>query len=169
MTVFGITLVCVYAASTMYHAMRPGPAKEMWLRFDYVAIYQLIAGTNTPFMLGPLRGPIGTTMLIIIWTGALVGIFAKLRLGSRYPNASTVAYLVLGWIGLIAAGPMLKAMGWEGMRWIVAGGIAYTLGTVPLTMQHRLRFGHCTWHLFVMGGSACHVVAAVAYGIRIPQ
>lgn len=168
MSVFGITLVCAYAASTMYHAVRPGPAKERWLRLDYVAIYLLIAGTYTPFMLGPLRGSVGIALLIIVWGGAFLGIAAKLRYGSRRPNLSTMAYLALGWLALIAAGPMLKTMGWEGMRWIVAGGLAYSAGVLPLTWQHRLKFGHCAWHLFVLGGSACHVVAVVAYGVRLP-
>jgi hemolysin III len=167
--VFGVTLVCAYAASTMYHAAPPGPVKELWLRVDYVAVYLLIAGTYTPFMLGALRGPVGITMLVIVWGGALTGIFAKLRLGSRYPNLSTMAYLALGWIALIAAGPMVKALGWDGVRWIVAGGLAYSLGVIPLTWQHRLKFGHCAWHVFVLGGSACHFVAVAAYGIRIPQ
>lgn len=169
MSVFGITLICAYAASTMYHAVKPGPAKALWLRVDYIAIFLLIAGTYTPFMLGALRGPVGTTMLIVVWSGALIGITAKMRLGSRYANVSTVAYLALGWIALIAAGPMFRALGWEGMRWLVAGGLAYSLGVIPLMWQHRLKFGHCAWHVFVLGGSACHVVAIVAYGIRIPH
>lgn len=169
MSVFGITLVCCYAASTMYHAVRPGPAKEMWLRVDYVAIYLLIAGTYTPFMLGALRGPMGITMLIIIWTMALAGIVAKMRLGSRYANASTMAYLAMGWIALFAAGPLFRTIGWDGMKWVLAGGLAYSLGVIPLTWQHRLRFGHCAWHVAVLGGSACHVIAVVAYGIRLPH
>lgn len=169
MTVFAMTLIGCYAASTMYHAVRPGPTKELWLRVDYIAIYLLIAGTYTPFMLGALRGPVGITMLVVVWSGAIFGIFTKMKIGSRFANASTAAYLALGWVALFAAAPMFRSLGWQGMRWIIAGGVAYTVGVIPLTWQHRLKFGHCAWHVFVLGGSACHVIAVAAYGIQAPH
>jgi len=166
--VFGITLVSVYAASTMYHAVRPGARKDFWLRIDFAAIYLLIAGTYTPFMLGALRGPFGVTMLGLVWVAAAAGIAVKLRLGPRYPNLSTVAYLALGWLAVAAIGPMAQTICWEGLRWVFAGGVAYTLGVITLVCQHRLKFGHCAWHVFVLGGSACHVVAVI-YGIQLPR
>ena len=169
MTVFGITLVGAYAASTVYHAIEPGPRKDLCLRIDYAAIYLLIAGTYTPFALGVLRGTWGWSLLTIVWTAALLGIYAKVKLGGRYSTLSTMAYLVLGWLALVAADPLQHAMGWAGLRWLLAGGIAYTVGVVFFACDSRIRFGHCAWHLFVLGGSACHVIAVAEYGIRTPH
>src|SRR5947209_3485849 len=115
-TVFGITLVGAYAASTVYHAMPPGPAKDLWLRIDYAAIYLLIAGTYTPFTLGALRGPWGWSLLVIVWCGALLGVFAKMKVGGRYNIVSTAAYLVLGWLAVVATDPLLRTIGWTGFR-----------------------------------------------------
>ena len=166
--IFGITLVSAYGASTVYHAVAPGPKKELWLRVDYAAIYLLIAGTYTPFMLGALRGSFGTTLLVVVWAGALLGIVVKLRLGPRYPAFSRIAYLTLGWLAVVALKPMLAVMGWEGIMCVVAGGLAYSAGLIFLACERKLKFGHCAWHIFVLGGSACHVIAVSAYGLRAP-
>jgi hemolysin III len=167
--VFGITLACAYGASTMYHSVQPGPLKELWRSVDCCAVFLLIAGTYTPFALGPLRGFWGTTLLVAVWSGALLGVYAKMRLGRRYPRASNFAYLGLGWLVVIAINPFIDAIGWEGFRWVLAGGLAYTIGIIFVAWQHKIKFGHCAWHLFVLAGSACHAIAISTYGTRLPQ
>lgn len=164
-SVFGGSLVSLYATSTVYHVLRPGPAKHLWRRLDHAAIYLLIAGTYTPFTLGALRGPWGWSLFGTVWAVAAAGIFAKLLLGPRFPTASTVAYLALGWLALIAVGPLLTHVGWAGLAWLLAGGIAYSVGVIFFACDERLRFGHCVWHLFVLVGSVCHAIAVAAYGI----
>jgi hemolysin III len=163
--VFAATLIGVYAASTTYHSLRPGRAKQLWLRLDYAAIYLLIAGTYTPFMLGPLRGPVGWWVLAIVWTVALVGLTLKVRIGDRWPRLSNCIYLGLGWLALVIVNPLIAHIGWAGLAWLVAGGLAYSIGVIFVACQHRIRFGHCIWHLFVLVGSICHVVAVAAYAI----
>jgi hemolysin III len=167
--VFGVSLIAAYAASTIYHALRPGPEKERWLRLDYAAIYILIAGTYTPFTVGVLRGAWGSSLLVIVWTLAIVGIFAKLRVGPRFNGLSTAAYLLMGWLALVAINPLLRHMGWVGLAWLLAGGVAYTVGVVFYACDNRIRFGHCLWHLFAIVGSLCHVIAVVGYGIGAPR
>jgi len=169
MTVFGLTLVAAYASSTVYHAMPPGPAKDLWLRIDYAAIYLLIAGTYTPFTLGALRGPWGWSLLVVVWCGALLGVFAKVKVGGRYNVLSTAAYLVLGWLAVVATDPLLRTIGWSGFRWLIAGGLAYTIGVLFFACGSRVRFSHCAWHLCVLGGSICHVIAVTGYGILPPR
>lgn len=167
--VFGLSLVGVYAASTMYHRVPEGPSKDLWLRLDCAAVYLLIAGTYTPFTLGALRGPWGLSLLIIVWCGAALGIYTKVRFGRQHPTVTTFGYLALGWLAVLAVDPLVSAIGWEGFRWLVAGGLAYTVGVIFCIYNHRVRYGHCAWHIFVLAGSACHVIAVVAYGIRPPQ
>jgi hemolysin III len=167
-TIFAATLVGAYAASTAYHAMPPGPRKVMCRELDQAAVYLLIAGTYTPFALGALRGPWGWTLLTTIWVAALTGVVLKLNYRVHAPKLETYIYLGMGWLIIVAVGPLLQRIGWAGLGWLLAGGIAYTIGTVFLINQSRLRFGHCAWHVFVLGGSACHLVAVVNYGLRVP-
>jgi hemolysin III len=162
--VFGVTLVGAYAASTVYHAMPSGPHKDRWLRLDQSAVFLLIAGTYTPFTLGALRGPWGWTLFCLIWLGALIGICARVRLRVRRPRIENSTYLVLGWLVVIAIDPLLERIGWGGLLWLLAGGVAYSIGVVFLSM--RRRFAHCAWHVFVLAGSACHAVAVIGYAIR---
>jgi hemolysin III len=164
-TVFCVTLVAVYAASTMYHANLPGPRRQLWRRVDQAAVFLLIAGTYTPFALGPLRGPLGWTVLAMVWAAALTGASLKLlRRGapSRFDNAT---YLAMGWVVLLIAEPLVARIGWSGMAWLAAGGITYTIGVGFLACQARVRWGHCAWHVFVLAGSACHAIAILNYGI----
>jgi len=168
-TVFGLSLVAAYAASTVYHTMPPGPTKDLWLRIDYAAIYLLIAGTYTPFTLGALRGPWGWSLLVVVWCGALLGVFAKVKFGGRYNFVSTAAYLVLGWLAIVATDPLLRTIGWTGFRWLIAGGLAYTIGVAFFACGTRVRFSHCAWHLCVLAGSLCHVIAVTGYAIRLPR
>jgi hemolysin III len=162
--VFGATLVLLYLASTVYHALPPSRqrAKQVARRLDHAAIYLLIAGTYTPFTLGALRGPWGWSLLVVVWALAGVGVGVKTARGIRAPRLSTALYLGMGWLVLVAVRPLAAAVGPEGLTWIVAGGLCYTLG-VGFYAWERLRYNHFVWHLFVLAGSACHFVAVLRH------
>jgi hemolysin III len=168
-TIFGLTLVGAYAASTIYHALPLGPRKKMWRSLDQSAVYLLIAGTYTPFALGALRGPWGWGLLVTVWLAAIAGIVVKVGLRVHAPRFENATYLAMGWLILVATKPLLERIGWAGLAWLLAGGIAYSVGTVFLVRQARVRFGHCAWHVFVLGGSACHAIAVVNYGLNLPR
>jgi hemolysin III len=161
--VYATTLVLLYSASTVYHALPSRfPAKRLFRGLDHGAIYLLIAGTYTPFALGALRGPWGWSLLAIIWTLAAVGIVLKMGLGFRYPRLSTAVYLFMGWLIVVAVGPLHRAIGSAGMAWVAAGGACYTVGVYFYVRDHA-RYRHFVWHLFVLAGSACHLVAVARY------
>ena len=159
--VFGITLVLLYLASTMYHALPVCRAKQVLRVVDHSAIYLLIAGTYTPFTLGALRGPWGWTLFGIIWALALFGIVAKCALGFRFPRLSTALYVGMGWLIVIAIEPLVTHVSPAGLAWLLAGGLCYTGGVVFYANDTRLRYGHTLWHLFVIAGSACHTAAVL--------
>lgn len=161
--VYGISLILLYAASTCYHALREGRAKEILRVLDHSAIYLLIAGSYTPFMLGALRGPWGWTMLAIVWTLALIGIVGKWTIGFRFPWLSTALYLGMGWLIVVAMRPLAAHVPMPGLVWLGAGGLCYTGGVVFYARDQHIRFGHAWWHLCVLGGSVCHYVAVLAY------
>jgi hemolysin III len=161
-SVFGATLSLLYLSSTLYHALRPARAKRVFQVLDHAAIYLLIAGTYTPFMLGVLRGPWGWSLLAVIWALAVAGVVLKSTIGMRYPRLSTAVYLMMGWLVVVAVRPLwLHMPGW-GLFWLSAGGLAYTAG-VAFYAAPRLRYAHFLWHLAVLVGSACHVVAVMGY------
>jgi hemolysin III len=160
--VFGVSALLLYLTSTLYHALTPVRAKQVFRVLDHGAIYVLIAGTYTPFMLGVLRGPIGWSLLGAVWVLALFGIVLKARGGIRYPRFSTALYLGMGWLVLVAAKPFLDAVPVPGLLWLAAGGLAYTAG-VGFYAASRLPYRHFVWHLFVLAGTACHVVAVMRY------
>lgn len=162
--VYGASLAILYLASTLFHALPVCRAKH-WLRVcDHVAIYGLIAGTYTPFLLVMVRGGLGWTLFGILWGLAVIGTVFKVFFVHRFDLASTLLYLAMGWIGLAAAGPMFNALPGGALAWIFAGGAAYTVGVIFYLWQ-RLPFNHAVWHLFVLAGSACHFVAIAAYVI----
>jgi hemolysin III len=168
--VFAASLVCVYVTSTVYHSLPTGAAKDLWRRLDHAAIFVLIAGTYTPFTLGVLRGPLGWKLLLVVWSAALVGATLKLIFGaSRLQPLSTATYLALGWMSVVAFNPLLHRVGWQGLGWLIAGGAAYTIGVIFFSCDERMRFGHCVWHVFVLGGSVCHAVAVAGYAIAVPR
>lgn len=165
-TVYGLTLALLYAASTIYHALPAAMAraKRLWRTLDHGAIYLLIAGTYTPFALGALRGRMGWTLLTTIWSLAVAGIAFKAGgLGFRWPRLSTVLYLAMGWLAVVALRPLATAIGPGGLAWLFGGGVCYTAGVIFYSRDHRIRYGHFVWHLFVLGGSACHLVAVAGY------
>jgi hemolysin III len=157
---FGITLIMLYTASTLYHALPHSRAKRVFRVLDHSAIYLLIAGTYTPFTLGALRGAWGWTLLGAVWTLAVLGIVAKSTLGFRFPRLSVAVYLMMGWLAVIAFEPLMAQVGGAGMAWLVAGGLCYTAG-VAFFAWDRLRYGHMVWHLFVAAGSVCHFFAVL--------
>ena len=142
--------------------MAPTRAKRVFRIIDHAAIYLLIAGTYTPFTLGVLRGPWGWTLFGLVWGLAVIGIFLKSVRGIRYPRLSTVVYLAMGWLVLIALKPLWNNVPAWGLFWLLAGGVAYTAG-VGFYAADRLRYSHFVWHLFVLAGTACHFVAVLLY------
>jgi hemolysin III len=156
-------MVLLYAVSTIYHALPQTRAKCAFRLFDHIAIYLLIAGTYTPFTLGVLRGAWGWTLFGLVWGLAIVGILLKAFAGVKYEVCSVLLYLVMGWLCVIAAGPMLTLMPTWGIVWLLAGGIAYTVGVVFYALDHRVQYCHFVWHLFVIAGTACHFVAVLGY------
>jgi hemolysin III len=163
-SVYGATLVLLYAASTLYHAL-PGPRlKGVLQRLDHAAIYLLIAGTYTPFVLVTLRGGWGWSLFGVVWGLAILGVVLKSIFGVRLPVLSTVVYVVMGWLVVIAAAPLGAALPAGGMWWLVAGGVLYTAGVVFFAWE-RLRYSHAVWHLFVLAGSAAHFCAVAQYAL----
>jgi len=161
-SVFGTTLLLLYCASTLYHAIPSPRAKTVFRVLDHAAIYLLIAGTYTPFALGVLRGTWGWSLLIAVWALAAVGIVLKSTRGFRYARLSTAVYLAMGWLIVIAMRPLVAHIGLGGIAWLLAGGLAYTGGVIFFAWD-RLRYGHMIWHLFVLAGSICHFVAVLRY------
>ena len=161
-SVFATTMVLLYLASTLFHALPPNRAKRVFQILDHSAIYLLIAGTYTPFTLGVLRGVWGWTLFGLVWGLAVIGTVFKTLGGVRYTTFSTWVYLAMGWLVLIAIEPVWTLVPKWGLFWLVAGGIAYTAGTV-FFMAERIRYFHFVWHLFVIAGTACHFFAVLRY------
>jgi hemolysin III len=161
-SVFGASMVTLYLASTLYHALTHDRAKRFFRMLDHSAIFLLIAGSYTPFTLGILRGPWGWTLLVLIWTLAAVGLTMKAVLRARYNWLSVILYLVMGWLVVIATPQVLRVMPLSGLAWLVAGGIAYTAG-VAFYAAHHVRYAHFAWHLFVLAGTTCHFFAVLWY------
>ncbi len=162
-SVFGATLIALYAASTLYHAI-PHPTIKQRLRVvDHAAIYLLIAGTYTPFTLGVLRGTWGWTLFGIVWTLAALGVLFKVVFGSgAMAKLSTAIYVAMGWVIIVAIKPLMASMEYAGLMLLVAGGLCYT-GGVIFYVDRRRAWTHPVWHLFVMGGSICHYFAVLWY------
>ncbi len=161
--VFAATMVLLYLSSTVYHGLPPGRAKDVCGKLDHGAIYLFIAGSYTPFALGALHGPWGWTLFGLVWGLAGLGLALKACDRLRHPLLSTGLYLAMGWLVVIAAAPLLQRVAGAGVAWLVAGGLAYTLGVVFYLTDARVKFGHFIWHLFVLLGSACHFCAVLWY------
>lgn len=160
--IFALTMMAVYAASMVYHALPPGRAKRWAHRCDHAAIFLFIAGSYTPFALGPLHDTVGTPLLAGVWALAAVGIGCKASGRLQHPLGSTALYVAMGWGALLVLDPLTASLGREAMLLLLAGGAAYSVGAVFFVFDHRLRYGHFVWHLFVLAGSGCHVAAAIA-------
>ncbi len=161
--IFSATMITLYLASTLYHSFRPGRLKHIFRIIDHSAVYLLIAGTYTPFTLGVLYGAWGWTLLILIWILALTGVALKFLRRMSHPIVSTVLYLLMGWLILVAIDPLYTRLPVSGLAWLVAGGLAYTAGTIFFVYDSHLRFGHFVWHWFVLAGTTCHYFAVYWY------
>lgn len=161
-SVYGTTLFLLYLTSTLYHSTR-GRAKSVLRKLDYCSIYLLIAGTYTPFALVTLNGPWGWTLFGAVWALAVVGIVQEWWLARGARVASLAIYVLMGWLAIVAVAPLFHALSWSGMAWVVGGGLLYTGGIAFYLFDERVRHFHGIWHLFVIGGSAAHYVAIVAF------
>ena len=163
-SIYGATLLLLYTISTVYHSVR-GRAKRILRKLDHLSIYLLIAGSYTPFCLVTLNGAWGWTLFGIVWGLAIIGMLQEIKPRSEARVLSLVIYAVMGWIVLLAIGPLLRNLGGEGFAWLLAGGVVYTAGIVFFVYDTRFRHWHGIWHLFVVGGSSLHFVAIGGYVI----
>jgi len=161
-SVFALTMIALYAASTTYHATREPRLRAQLRTLDHATIYLLIAGTYTPFALVTLSGAVGWTIFAIVWGMAASGIVLKLFFTGRFKLVSTLVYLLMGWLILLFINPMIERFPVAGLAWLLAGGIAYTLGALAYSVG-RLAFNHAIFHVCVLFGSACHFVAIYRY------
>ncbi len=161
-SVYGATLVMLYAASTLYHSFRSPRLKHIFKIIDHCSIYLLIAGTYTPFTLVMLRGTWGWGLFAVVWMLCFVGIIFKLFFVNRFMILSTIIYVMMGWLVIVAIKPMLAMIPPGCILWLVAGGLFYTVG-VLFFAWHKLPYNHAIWHLFVVAGSVCHFFAVVFY------
>jgi hemolysin III len=160
--VFTITMSILYLSSTLYHAWPSARGKSLWRVIDHSAIFLLIAGTYTPFGLGPLRASGGLIMLSVVWALAIFGVAMKATRGTlRHPKLSMSLYLGTGWLGLVVIRPLSSAIPLSALLWLLAGGIAYTAGTLFFVNQ-RVGYSHFIWHLFVLAGTSCHFIAVIS-------
>ena len=161
-SLYGATLFLLYGASTLYHSLR-GRAKNIFRRLDHLAIYLLIAGTYTPFMLVTLRGGWGWSLFGVVWGLAILGMALEFLPRRRARVLSVVIYFLMGWLVLVALRPLWNALPFMGLVWLVAGGLFYTVGAVFYGLDEKLRHAHGIWHLFVLAGSASHYFAILYY------
>jgi hemolysin III len=163
-SVFAGTVIVLYLASTLYHALPMITARRVFRIIDHSAIFLLIAGTYTPFTLGVLRGAWGWTLFGVVWGLAVLGVILKVLGGIRYPRLSTTLYVGMGWLALIAIRPLWVRIPVAGWLWLIAGGLAYTAG-LAFYAADRVRYGHFVWHLFVFMGTVCHFFAVLWYAV----
>jgi hemolysin III len=161
-SVFSATLVLVYLCSTLYHSLVRTRARHVLRVLDHSAIYLLIAGTYTPFTLVSLHGRLGWSVFTVEWALAIAGVLFKSFAVERFAVASALVYLFQGWLGVFAARILAQSIGWHGVLWLGAGGLAYTLGIVFFALDRR-RYFHAAWHLFVLAGSVAHYFAILFY------
>jgi hemolysin III len=158
--VYGVTLILLYAASTLYHSLHSRRLRRILRVCDHSAIYLLIAGTYTPFLLVNLRGGWGWSLFGVIWSLAMAGILFKVWFVEHLVVWSTVVYLLMGWLALLAIKPMLHAVPLSGILWLVAGGVMYSVGVVFFAWK-KVPYNHAIWHGFVLAGSTCHYFAVL--------
>jgi hemolysin III len=162
-SIFGATMIVLYLSSSLYHAFPHNKTKRVFRIFDHSAIFLLIAGTYTPFTLTVLPGAWGWSLFAIVWILAVAGVVLKSVASVKASGLSTALYLGMGWIAVFAAKPLYETLPAWGLIWLIAGGVMYSAGILFFAYDHRVRYHHFIWHLFVMAGTACHVVAVMRY------
>ena len=160
--IYGATLIVLFLASTVYHSMYQSRHREIFKLLDHCAIYLLIAGTYTPFLLVAMRSDIGWWLFGTIWALATAGIVKKLWFRHRFPKLALASYLAMGWLVVIAAPQLAAAIGPNGMAWLVAGGISYSVGAIFYALD-RIPFNHAVWHVFVLAGGICHFMSVILH------
>lgn len=160
--IFGATLIIMYGSSTLYHAITHAKAKRLFQQFDHASIYFLIAGSYTPISLITLGGMLGWTIFAINWTTAIFGIYLKFAYQDRFEKLSLILYLIMGWLIVVAAKPLIAAMENGGLWLLVAGGLSYTFGIIFYIRDNKLYY-HAIWHLFVLAGSIFHFFMVLIY------
>lgn len=158
--IYGCSLIMLYLASTLYHSIQSPKAKRIFRVLDHSAIYLLIAGTYTPFVVMGINSTLGWVVLGIVWGMAILGIGFKVFFTGRFPILSTVFYVVMGWACVIAWGDITANVPSAEIAWLIAGGITYSVGVIFYAAT-KMPYSHAIWHLFVLGGSVCHYVAVV--------
>jgi hemolysin III len=160
--IYGSTLIILYLASTTYHGTKEPGLKKRLNVFDHSAIYLLIAGTYTPFLLITLRGAWGWSLFGVVWGIAVIGVFMKIFFAARYKFISALAYVLMGWIIIVAIKPLINNLASEGLFWLVAGGLSYTIGAVLYVIK-KIPYNHAIFHVFVLAGSIAHWIAVFFY------
>nr|WP_224745709.1 hemolysin III family protein [Neiella litorisoli] len=167
-SIYGASLIVLFAASSCYHAV-PWPRIKKHLKaFDHCAIYLLIAGSYTPFMLISMRGTLGWSIFAAVWAMAIIGITLKLGWPNRFKALRVISYLVMGWLVVIAIKPLSAALGEQGMWWLAAGGLCYSVGVIFYLLK-KLPFTHAIWHLFVVAGGLCHFFSVWWHVLPMPE
>ncbi|MCH8552058.1 MAG: hemolysin III family protein [Natronospirillum sp.] len=167
-SVYGLTLVLLYTASTLYHSFR-GTAKNIFKKIDHYAIYFLIAGTYTPFTLVTLGGAWGWSIFGVVWGLAILGIVIEVLPFDRRRILPVIIYLLMGWVVVVALAPLVRSLPTAGLIWLAAGGLTYTLGVIFYALDERIPHGHGIWHLFVLVGSICHYITILVYVVLAPN
>ena len=165
-SIYGASLISLFLTSTLYHGLHASPHRHLFKLLDHCAIYLLIAGTSTPFLIVAMRTDIGWWLFGAMWTLAAAGILSKLWFGHRFPRLSLAGYLLMGWLMVIVAPELMDAIGANGMTWLVAGGLCYSVGAGFYAAKH-MYFHHVIWHFFVLAGAACHFLAVVWYVLPV--
>jgi hemolysin III len=163
-SIFCASMITLYLASTLYHAFPDSRTKKIFRIFDHSAIFLLIAGTYTPFTLGVLPGAWGWSLFGIIWALAAAGMVLKSVQNIGTSRLSIALYLGMGWLGVLAAKPLIEVLPGWGLFWLLLGGVSYSAGVIFFALDHRIKYGHFIWHLFVLAGTGCHIVS-VTYAL----
>jgi len=161
-SIFGASLICLYAASTIYHSAKDPRIRGRLRVVDHATIYVLIAGTYTPFVLVTLNGWVGWVIFAASWTMAVTGIILKLFFTGKYNLLSTLMYIFMGWMIIFAIKPLVNSLSADGLWWLIAGGVAYTVGAILYSIK-QIKFNHAIFHIFVLLGSFCHFVSVYFY------
>lgn len=162
--IFGVSMIILYLASTLYHFSKKPKLRYRLNIFDHAAIYVLIAGSYTPFALVSLNGKEGYTIFLIVWTIALFGIIFKVFFTGRFTILSTILYVAMGWLIIFSGQSLMKSLNFNGLIWLISGGISYTIGAVLYSIN-KIKFNHAIFHVFVLLGTLCHFIAVYFYVI----